>query len=359
MPARKLDGCSFFLGPEWLGAWWETYGHTRQPLVFRIGDEIQPIAAIPLSIGTRELLGLTVREIGWVGTGERVCPEHLDVLDDVRESMSNTIVQWLQENKNNWDVIRLLDSRPDGFASVLAQRASDAGFVSKTLPCSRCPRIILPPDYEKLIAGYSYNMRRTVRRIDRRLQKAGGYRVEWFDVGNDDSKQAINTAIDAMNRLHTLSRNVHNEKGNFFDKTYRDFHARLMACTLNSGILRLAFLYHSDSKQPIAFRYGFLQDNTWIDYQTGYDTAYQKQRIGWYLLGKCVQRAISEGAKTFDMLRGDHGHKRHWATGYEETKTVWVFNNNLRSRLLQLAMCAKPIITSVIKKITKTQESSS
>ncbi|MEE8428736.1 MAG: GNAT family N-acetyltransferase [Gammaproteobacteria bacterium] len=346
--AGKLDGCSFFLGPEWLSAWWETYGQPRQPLVFRIGSKNNPIAAVPLSLGRRRFNGLTVREIGWIGTGERVCPEHLDALGDSGKGTVVAIAKWLQQNKNVWDMVRLLDSRAGGFASFLVERLGDAGFIAKTLPCCRCPRIVLPPVYEDLIAGYSYNMRRTVRRIDRRLQKDSGYRVEWFNAEKGCSGQDIEDALDEMNRLHTLSRSAHSEQGNFIDETYRAFHARLMARTLDSGILRLAFLYHSDSEQPIAFRYGFLYNNIWIDYQTGYDTAYRKQRIGWYLLGECLRRAIAEGAAIFDMLRGDHDYKRHWATACEETETIWVFNNNLRGRLMRLALYVKPVIRKLL-----------
>lgn len=343
----QVGGWSFFLGPEWLGTWWGNYGETRRPLVFRVDENTHPIAAIPLCVGKRRLDIIKVRDIGWVGSGELVCPEHMDALGSKPASAAEGVTQWLTQHIDTWDVVRLLDSRPGGFATALAQRMANAGFSTQIMPCSCCPRIKLPATYRALIDGYSYNMRRTVLRINRRLQRAGGYRVEWFDVVSDGSDQSICHALDNMSRLHSLARSAHNQRNNFSDAAYRAFQQRLIATTLESGALRLAFLYHNDNKQPIAFRYGFLHEIEWLDYQTGYDTTFHKQRVGWYLLGECLQRAISDGANMFDMLRGDHEYKRHWATACRDTETVWIFNNNLQGHLTRLTLYAKRLIKSL------------
>src|SRR5207245_5688532 len=71
--------------------------------------------------------------------------------------------------------------------------------------------------------------------------------------------------------------------------------------------------------QPAAAWYGFTSDDTVYFYQSGRAWRWKRESVGLVLMGLMIQRAIQQGYRAFDFLRGDDRYKHHWTPARRKT----------------------------------------
>jgi CelD/BcsL family acetyltransferase involved in cellulose biosynthesis len=101
------------------------------------------------------------------------------------------------------------------------------------------------------------------------------------------------------------------------------FHREFSRLALDRGWLRLYVLRLN--RQPAACLYGFLYGPTFYFYQSGFDSAYQKQSVGLVSMGLGIQHAIEEGAEEYDLLHGDEEYKSHWSRESRELSRLELY----------------------------------
>jgi CelD/BcsL family acetyltransferase involved in cellulose biosynthesis len=320
---------SFFCTTDWLETWWNTYGTAVEPWILRIHRGEATIGYAPLMrVIRRPLPGMNVRSIEFIGTGERVCPEYLDVIAAPGEHLTvrRAVRDFLADNRDEWDRLWLTDGLAgDSLADYIVQNHSD--WPARHLIADHiCPYIQLAGTWDLVLAGFGQHMRRKVRQIAHRIEREQSpvWRVY---TPNDDPRQAVALMTD----LHTRARQLKGEAGNFVDPVYQQLHTALIRRTAETGQIYLGFLELAGA--PAAFFYGFLCGNTFFNYQTGYNPEFFRYRPGWYALGRMIQDLIGRGCERVDFLRGDHDYKWHWASGWQETVTGAVFSAGVAGRL--------------------------
>ncbi|OZB68733.1 GNAT family N-acetyltransferase, partial [Thiomonas sp. 13-64-67] len=83
-----------------------------------------------------------------------------------------------------------------------------------------------------------------------------------------------------------------------------------MHALLARGRLRLLELELGG--RSVAMLYGYRLGDRFYYFQSGFDPGVAPLSPGELLLGYAIESAILEGCTTFDMLKGDYDHKRHF-----------------------------------------------
>jgi len=331
---EKAAHPSIFCTADWLATWWETYGTIAKPLILRVIEgENTTIGYAPLMRITRKpLLGLSLRSIEFIGTGERVCPEYLDVVaaPNKHDSVRHAVCNYLAGIQNEWDRLWLTDGLSENSLARVATDWSWPGHSSELIWGSTCPYVDLGSSWDDFLAARTAHMRRKIRQIGHRIERE--LDVDWkvFQPGDNPAE-----AIATMTDLHTRARKLKGETGNFIYDQYRRFHEAMIIRTASNGRLYLAFL--EVNKQPASFFYGFLFGKCLFNYQTGFNPEFSHHRPGWYALARMIQDLIPRGCMRVDFLRGDHDYKWHWADNWHETVNGAVFSPRVAGRLGGLA----------------------
>lgn len=335
---RRLEGyCrNVFLTADWLSTWVDVFvGPFDLHFVFALDEFGAVQGCAPCVRRERRLLGLRTTYLELAGTGTSVTPEYLEIVcaPKFRLPFVSALADYFQSHPDLFDVICLDRIAADSPSNQQFHAAfADFGTVLKDI--DRCPFFLLPESFEVFLEQKSYNMRRTVRRVVKRLESKYRVEVEYITNAGD-----IDRALSTARTLHEQSRSVKAQKGNFGKPGYMTFHRTLAHKLIASGQLVLAFIKFDG--RPVAFRYGFLHLGRYYDYQTGYDPIYEQDRPGFAMLVYLVRDLIGRSVQEFDFLSGAHEYKYHWATGERTVSRLTLYERGFVGHACQLRDRAK------------------
>lgn len=112
----------------------------------------------------------------------------------------------------------------------------------------------------------------------------------------------------------------------------RAFHRDFAAALLARGWLRLWFL--EIEGEPVATWYGWNVGGRYAYYLAGFAPRWQERSVGFVLLAQTIRAAIEEGAREYDLLRGDETYKARFATHQQEVETLVLAPAASAARLL-------------------------
>jgi CelD/BcsL family acetyltransferase involved in cellulose biosynthesis len=184
--------------------------------------------------------------------------------------------------------------------------------------------IPLEATWEKFAAGLSKNMRTNVGR--RRRQIAKTFKTE-YDTANADT---LAQAMEELFELHNRRWRRRGAMGAFAGERMQKFHHEVARQFLERGWLRLHRL-RLDGETRAAF-YCFQYGARVYYYLSGFDLEYGKFSIGNVAMSHAVESAIKDGAREFDLLRGDETYKFQWKAVERSTLRLVIGHATLRSR---------------------------
>lgn len=157
---------------------------------------------------------------------------------------------------------------------------------------------------------------------------------------NAELIEADDTNIDAY--IDTVLR-LHNRRWNSNLKSARRTYGRLFRDAYDRGCCRVVVLWSAD-RRPLAAQAAFVdtERRSWGVYMLAYDRASQKGSPGIGMLAKGLERAIGEGFKEYDFLRGDESYKARFGTELRMLENFLVKRRSTRSR------CAEGLWTRVL-----------
>jgi hypothetical protein len=320
---------SFFYSPSWLIPFQRVLSGDREVMHIIGRDRDGSITgSVDLSVVRTPFLKIFhPRVLAFLGTRSVVSPEHLDfaIKRRSREEWFDFLGRYIR-NEFRSCVFAVFDSVAEGAKNVIDCMAyfGDNGFRVIRETQDVCPYFDLPDDFDVLLEGYSHNMRKNIRRTMKRCRDKTRL-IDGSELGN------IEDILREARRLHTLSRELKGDAGSFARRGYIEFHRELARSVGERASLYAKFLV--TGKKPIAFRYGFIVNGVYYDYQTGYDPAFAELRPGFAALTTVVQDLIGCGVRRFDFLRGDEPYKRHWAMRDRKTNRYYVFPPGLKANI--------------------------
>ena len=304
----KSNSNCIFLSWEWVVSWCEVYGDRYELMIVLAFDRQGELAAVaPFKIRQmRRWFKRPLSVLEFIGWGERVTPEYLDVI--VRRGKEKEILPLLFDYllaNYTIDSIELKPFNPDsGNLEIIASHLQTVGGNVIKLPHSECPIASLPGSWSAFMAGKSQNFRKKMKEFARVLERDTAFSLQVLR-----RKEDLELFWRQLAALHQSR--WENESKAFQSKSYVRFHKTVMERIFEKDWLRLLIAY--DGPTPVAAIYCLFYNQTYYYYQSGRNPEYEKYRVGLVLINKTIQQAISEGAEVFDFLTGSEAYKFRWA----------------------------------------------
>ena len=298
----------------WCSTWWRHYGQTRSDrrlYVLAVLDQRNTL--VGLAPGFCERKAGQGRMVRFLGSGE-VCSDYLGLLcaPGFTEPVVDALAEWLQGcgrsggGQDRWDqldldAVAVHDQPTLGLIDALAS----AGCRVVLREGTRCWRLALPDSWEGYVARLSKSHRKQVRRAEREMFATG--RAELHTVQNCGE---LPLAMDMLVHLHQQRRTALGQPGCFASPRFRAFHREVVRALLPLGHLHLHWL--SIDGVPAAAEYHLAGRDVIYAYQAGIAPAALEHEPGRLITLATLRRAMEQGVRQFDFLRGDEPYKAHW-----------------------------------------------
>lgn len=299
---RRVGRSNPFTHPAWVLAWVDHLAGPIQPQVvtLREGGDLVGLAPLGLSrVGPwRRLVPL-----GWP---EADYPDFL--IDGDASAGMELLVERLLEDSWSWlEMTDLPEESP--LRPALEAALERAGLEVRSQRAMECPRLVIDRPWEEFWGAkkrkFRYNLRRSLRLLG---QEAGLVSYEIMVDGPEIAArlgQAMGIHADRWARRHT--RTI------FSQPRGRAFFQTALAGLAQEGLVRLDLMRAGE--RLVAFSLSFVSPATWYYYIPGFDPQFSRYSPGTLLLWRLVEQAHRDGAKTFDLMKGEEGYKDRWATG--------------------------------------------
>ena len=298
----------------WMSSWWRCYGGRAN------GPSRSRLAVLGVLEPRGRLVGLApwyldrrpwhARALRWLGSAE-VHSDYLSVLcqPGLEDSVAVALAEYLSQGsalRRGWDLLAIegVDAL-DRPITQLVRHLADRGCLVCRLPGVNCWRIDLPATWEEYLATLSKSHRKQLRRLERDVWERG--RAVLHTVQRlDELPRAIEILID----LHQRRRRWLGQPGCFASPRFAAFQREVMPRLLSSGQLRLDWL-ELDGR-PAAAEYQLAGNGVLYAYQGGVDPQALQEEPGRLIMQATLRRAIEQGCRALDFLRGDEPYKAHF-----------------------------------------------
>jgi CelD/BcsL family acetyltransferase involved in cellulose biosynthesis len=287
-----------FQSPDWLVPWmlhlWG--GGTLRVLAMRDGGRL--VAVVPLFLWGYGSQPRIVR-VSLLGAG---ISDYLGMTADPEfaDAAARSLYEWLADTTDEWNACDLEELRP---GSALLGAQPPETFAVDHSPCSVCPVLTLPRDFDTLYESLDGRFRRNLRTAEHRLAGAGTSEI--VQAARDCSE-----LMDALFRLHSTRWRERGESGMLSAAALLRFHRETAERMFRCGTLRLAGLRLDG--EIIAVQYNIFAKGCCYYYLSGFDPAYGRYSPGALLIAATIRQAFEEGARELDFLRNGEGFKYQW-----------------------------------------------
>ena len=309
-----------FLTWQWQQLWWKHFGAPEgcKLHLLALRDEGGALVGIaPLFIAHESLPPLkeytpgVLRPVG-EGAPQRLVrivggievADYLDVIapEESLRPVWSAVLDYLFSCRDEWDAIDL-HSLPEWSPSrdLLAELAAERGLRANVLAEDACPVLPLPGDFETYLMSLRKKDRHELRRKVRKLESRED--VHWYLVPPND-REAMSEKMHLFLDLHRKS-GV--DKAHFMNDQMAAFFFEMGDRLAGTGWLDLSLLEIDGQPASAYFAYNY-KERLYL-YNSGYDPAFASYSAGVALLAYRIHKAINQGLKQFDFLRGDEPYK--------------------------------------------------
>ncbi|MDX8540377.1 GNAT family N-acetyltransferase [Mesorhizobium abyssinicae] len=352
---EKDSEAQFFLSWTFLSSYVRRYEGGWSVLAARPGPKGTPyVALLPLRLRTRlnKKTGFCHNEINMAGNyaadyagivcapgfAERAIPAlagHLLKMNWAKLHLENLR---MSDKRRRLLLDNLVDKR------LTAQRMQRVNKTDNVDNCI-CPAVALPRNWDSYLEqNTSSNTRQKIRRFLRKLDSSDEFRITHADASTIDRDIGI---ILEMWRIKWAPR-----KGNLIPGLMRS-NRILFKDAFASGTLFLPILWQAD--KPLG-GLAFLVDpvkKAMLFHLAGRDETANDIPSGLVLHGYCIRRAIEQGFRSYDFLRGNEAYK--YSYGVEETAIHCVLVKTRTGRNLGDRLDPRSV-GSVLEQATKFHE---
>jgi CelD/BcsL family acetyltransferase involved in cellulose biosynthesis len=320
----------------WLSHWWRHYGRQGarsglRLMVLGVFDQADLlVGAAPWCLESSGPRGEVIR---WLGSGE-VCSDYVSILCQpaVRCGVVEAIADYLAAAEPSgagpvWDLLELGNvDVEDPAADALIRLLAEHGHPVHRRPAPNCWRLPLPATWEEYLERLSKSHRKQLRRCQR----------DWFNTGRavlhtvqrlDELPAATALLID----LHRRRWRSLGQAGCFSSPRFTAFHREVMPALLREGHLQLHWL-ELDGR-PVAAEYHLTGSGVIYAYKAGIAPEALADQPGRLITMAILQRAIRQGYRAVDFLRGDEPYKAHFRAVPRPMCTLRAVANRRYARL--------------------------
>jgi CelD/BcsL family acetyltransferase involved in cellulose biosynthesis len=337
---------NIFLTWEWLYTWARCYLAESQLWIVMVFKNTELVAIAPFCVWPRVAGVIKIRELRFLGS-EDVGSANLDVI--VRKKHRGPALRAIyrhlhEEARGAWDLLTLSEVPAESPSIDLWDAlVQETGRVMEVAGTTVYPVIDLQNGLKPFVASLSANERSNLRRKQRGLEGLGRVTYERVSSSHD-----VEQAMQVLIHLHQVRWERRGTAGVFGDERRRLFHRDIVRAFSEKGWLRLEFLLLDG--EAIAGVYGYGYRDRYSFYLPALNPAIAaKTSPGILLLFRCIEEAVREGYKEFDLLRGAADYKMAWATGLRRCVTLQCYNRHLRSAAVKALESGKSMIKMLVR----------
>jgi CelD/BcsL family acetyltransferase involved in cellulose biosynthesis len=187
----------------------------------------------------------------------------------------------------------------------LTEQLADRDCLLHACGAPRCWRLDLPASWEDYLAMLSKSHRKQIRRFERSVFGTGRAVLRTVECHSQ-----LPRITDILVDLHQRRRQALGETGCFNSERFVAFHREVMPLMLARGQLQLHWL-ELDGR-PVAAEYHLVGNGIVYAYQAGVEPRALDQEPGRLITMATLRRAIEQGDRAVDFLRGDEPYKAHF-----------------------------------------------
>ncbi len=316
----RLDGGVPFRSWPWLECWWRHYGAPHELYVLLVQDDSPTADARESLIGAApwflESSGPRGRAVRMLGSGE-VCSDYMGLLalPGREEDVARAVAGWLtraaearngSDRNDSWDLLELTGvASTDATIAQLVALLAESGCSVHRRPGPNCWRIELSGSWDDYLGQLSKSHRKQVRRVERRLLESG--RAVLCTAANVDE---LDRGLEILIDLHQRRRTSLGEPGCFASPQFDGFVRDVASQMHERGALQLQWV-ELDGRAAAAELHLVGGDVVYA-YQAGIDPEQIDEEPGRIINVATLKKALDEGRRAFDFLRGDEPYKAHW-----------------------------------------------
>jgi CelD/BcsL family acetyltransferase involved in cellulose biosynthesis len=289
---ERCSDATPFHSPEWLLPWWSRLfgGGEMWTLALWAGERLEGLAPMFL-FGQRG----EPRTLVSIGSGVT------DYLGFLRAPGAAPEPLWrrIGARPERWDICDLQEIPPG--APMLAG-PFPAGWTVTKAQSAVCPLLSLPLTMTELEARLSPKFRHTVHNARNWMLRHGGF--------ESASPEQDSEYMEALFRLHTSRWRCRNEPGMLSSEALRAFFRDVCAGFRRRGWLRLHGVRMSGELRAVVCV--FVAKGRAYYYLGGFDESLARHSPGTALIHFALERAVAEGAPSFDFLRKPEAYKYRW-----------------------------------------------
>lgn len=291
----------------WLSTWFDIVPDETlaEPCLVVVRRDEEPIGLAPFYV---DMNAVGMRTLRCLGDGN-VCSDHASLLIRPGEEapVVEAIAAWMRRGHGRlWDVVRF--ESIDAEASPLRElwgKFGDEESVRLEPAAPACWTVELPETVEQYFAELSRNHRKRCRRWWREYFESGRARASVY------RREEMARGWDELERLNRARRETVGDRSAFLDRRFQRFHREVLPLLATEGAAELQGL--TLDGRTAAVEYLLKHERTLYCYQSGMDpTVGEGVGPGNLSLLAMFCRAIEEGYRRVDFLRGDESYKQHW-----------------------------------------------
>lgn len=264
----------------------------------------------PLIHQSSSRFGATLRKIHFIETGA----DYNDlVVGPNPDGQVEAVVNFLWQNKNDWDIVTLDHMRLNGnLSATLGIAISRTGLPYSLIPEERCPYLTLDRPVSELVHRLSSSARQTVRNMQSRMRRmsAEGLRIRIIENPQDEPR-LLEKLIAVPNRKRGKSEPVP------FLPNYPESFQTLFDTLGRRGWLFVAIMEMND--RPLAFQLGFRCGQALWNYLSDHDPSFSRISPGTLLTLAVFDYGYANGYTEYDFLSQVKPFKTRWSTGCHQT----------------------------------------
>jgi hypothetical protein len=264
-----------------------------------------------------------------------------DVLIDPSADTS-TVLPALLSSAGKWPALWIWFSKvPVESPALLAWQQSACRTGASTYIAARdqVGVVDIHHDWSAYEASRSKNLRKQMRQIGRRLERAGGTTLR---IETDPSTEEIEPLL--RRGFEVEDRSWKGEAGSSVLRTagMLDFYVRQAEALAKDGHLHLVFLEHSG--RTIAFEYGWTAKGVYFSPKVGYDPEYAEFCPGQFLRWKLIESFHNDPQRICIDFMGPLVHATaRWITRAYTVADLWTFPAGVRAQVARPLVAARKL----------------
>ena len=309
---------------EWLSIWWKHFGKNKRLLILLAEEDNQIVAIAPLMYLVRNVYGLRIAKIAFIGTPDAAYCDF--ILGEKRKECMKLFMNYLSNYREKWSHLTFSNVPELSKSIELLPGAFEKSKKVKVSVLFDCPMLILPKSFDTFMNNLSSDLRRNIRKNQRRLQEK--YTVEFVNYSNPK------TVEKGMNILFDLHQKIWIQKGrtgSFANSNVRSFYLDIAKSFSKKKMLGLYSLQADDN--PLAINYGYKYKSEFHFSSQGRNGAYSRFSVGNLLISNVIKTCIEEDFSKFNFGRGNNLYKYRWGAQNRKNVKITAIKNGIAPQI--------------------------